>query len=90
MTKYTPMTRETLFAIKKGDVLERMLAFEIPLYLIVQKVTDDVIDCGWIFNRKTGIEIDEEIPSPVSYIRRVLTEEQKETIKEGGKLEEPL
>lgn len=78
---HTPLTKEEYQAIKPGDVIERMLAFSIPLYLIVQRVEDNIIDAGWIFDRNTGLEIDEDISCNVSYIRRVLTEEQKELLK---------
>lgn len=78
---YNPLTKEELLAIKKGDVIERMLAFAIPHYLMVREVTDTVIDAGWTFNRETGMEIDEDIPTTVSYIRRVMTEEQRELLK---------
>lgn len=78
---YTPLTKEKYQAIKPGDVIERMLAFCIPMYLIVKSVNDTIIDAGWVFDRDTGMEIDEDIASTVSYIRRVLTEEQKELLK---------
>jgi len=78
---YEPLTREELHAIKPGDVIERMLAGVIPVHLIVQKVDDKIIDAGWKFDRNTGIEIDEDIPTTVSYIRKVLTEEDKIRIK---------
>lgn len=83
---FKPLTTEQYQAIKVGDVVERMLAFKIPMYLVVQEVTDTIIDCGWTFDRKTGLEVDEAIPTTVSYISRVLTEEEKETVKNGGKL----
>lgn len=83
---YQPLTKERLHAIKKGDVIERMLGFTIPVYLIVQEVTDDRIKCGWEFDRNTGIEIDEDISTPVSYIRKVLNEEEKKILQEKGKL----
>jgi hypothetical protein len=86
---YTPLTEAQLREIKKGDTIERMIAFTIPVYIIVQEVTDTTIDCGWIFDRRTGVEIDEDISAPVSYIRRVLTEEQKELVKKGEKLPYP-
>jgi len=84
--KHIPLTKEEYNNIKVGDVIERMLGFAIPMYLNVVAVTEDVIDCGWTFNRHTGIEIDEDIPVAVSYISKVLTEEQKIIIKDGGKL----
>lgn len=84
--KHKPLTTEQYQAIKVGDVIERMLGFEIPMYLVVESVTDTIIDCDWTFDRKTGIEIDEDIPVTVSYISKVLNEEEKEIIKNGGKL----
>ena len=73
---YEPMSAEALANIKEGDILERMLAFAIPMPIIVQSVNETVIDAGWIFDRQTGLEIDEDIPTKVSYIRRVLTVEE--------------
>lgn len=84
--KHNPLTTEQYQAIKVGDVVERMLGFSIPMYLVVQEVTDTMIDCNWIFDRKTGLEIDEDIPVTVSYISKVLNEEQKQIIKNSGKL----
>ena len=81
---YKPLTTEQYQAIKKGDVVERMLAFSIPMYLVVQEVTDEIIDCGWIFDRNTGLEIDEDIQVTASYISKILTEEEKETLKNQG------
>jgi len=80
------MSATALKEIKAGDVVERMLGFEIPCYLIVQEVTETTIECGWIFDRNTGLEIDEDIPTTVSYLRKVLTEKEKEIVKDGGKL----
>lgn len=85
-TNYEPLSKEELHSIKAGDVVERMLAFKIPVYLSVKSVTDTIIDCGRTFNRDTGLEIDEDIPSVVSYISKILTDEQKEIVKEHGKL----
>ena len=83
--KYTPLPKETLLSIKVGDVVERMLAFAIPQYLVVQSMDDKTFDAGlWTFDRNTGVEIDEDIPSTVSYIRRVLTEEQKQLLDSGA------
>lgn len=82
---FNPLSPEELAKIQKGDVIERMLAFAIPCYLIVQEVTENTIDAGWVFDRKTGLEIDEDIPSTVSYIRRVLNEEQKSFLLAGNK-----
>lgn len=84
---YTPLSKEEILSIKPGDVIERMLAFSIPCYLVVQSVSDTIIDAGWAFDRNTGLEIDKDISTTVSYIRRVLNEEQKEIVKSGGKLE---
>lgn len=84
--QYNPLPKETIRAIKIGDVIERMLGFAVPMYLNVVDVTEDIIDCGWIFNRLTGLEIDDDIPTTVSYISKVLNEEEKEIIKNGGKI----
>lgn len=83
--EFTPLSVEKLQMISPGDVIERMLAFSIPIYLIVQSVTDDIIDAGWTFDRKTGIEIDEDIPVPVSYIRNAWTREEAERLEIGKK-----
>lgn len=84
---FNPLTQEQYRSIKTGDVIERMLGFAVPMYLNVGEVTEDKIDCGWVFDRNTGIEIDEDIPMPVSYISRILTEEEKKIVADGGKLE---
>jgi hypothetical protein len=47
--------------IKPGDRVTRMLGGTIPQELIVQNVTDTIIDCGWTFDRKTGAEVDEDL-----------------------------
>lgn len=84
--KYTPLSKEKVKAIKVGDVIERMLAFVVPMYLIVSKVENGMIETGpWTFSAETGLEVDEDIPTTVSYIRRVMTEEQKEVLKTGAK-----
>ena len=75
--KYKPLTKEQYRAIKVGDIIERMLGFAIPCYLKVAEVTDTIIDTGmWVFDRNTGLEIDEDIPTTVSYISKVLNEEE--------------
>jgi hypothetical protein len=86
---YTPMKKEDIQAIKAGDVIERMLGFAIPCYLVVEEVTDTLIKACWEFDRNTGLEVDEDIPATVSYIRRVLNEDQKAIVKEGKNLPEP-
>ncbi len=83
---YTPLSKEKLKTIKVGDVIERMLAFAVPMYLTVSKVENGIIETGpWTFSVETGLEIDEDIPTTVSYIRRILTEDQKQLIKDGAK-----
>ena len=78
---YEPMSKESLQAIKPGDIIERMLAFAIPVPLEVGEVTDNVIKAGyWEFDRNTGLEIDDDIPMKVSYIRRVLTNDEAEQL----------
>lgn len=85
--EYTPLNKEQYRAIKPGDVIERMLGFAIPCYLEVEEVNETLILAGWDFDRNTGLEVDDAIPTTVSYIRRVLNEEEKATIKAGGKLD---
>lgn len=46
--------------VKKGDVVVRKLA-GIEMELICQDVTDDIIDCGWRFDRNSGAEIDGDL-----------------------------
>lgn len=70
--QYIPLTKEEYHSIKAGDVIERMLAFSIPMELIVQSVNDNIIDAGWVFDRNTGLEIDDDIPVKVSYISRII------------------
>lgn len=79
--EYNPLSKEVLHNIKKGDVIVRMLGFAIPMNLVVQEVTEDIIDCGWTFDRHTGLEIDEYISVTVSYISKVLNEEEKSIVK---------
>lgn len=78
MTKqaHFPLTKEEYNSIKTGDKLERMLAFCIPMPVIVQYVKDDVIYTagGWTFDANTGLEIDEDISVTVSYISKILKE----------------
>ncbi len=52
---------KSLQEIKPGDTVTRWLAGTIPMDLRVQSVTDDIIDCGWTFDRKTGAEVDEDL-----------------------------
>jgi hypothetical protein len=70
------LTKEEYNSIKSGDKLERMLAFCIPMIVIVQHVKDDVIYTagGWTFDANTGLEIDEDIAATVSYISNILTD----------------
>jgi len=62
--------------IKKEDTIFRMLAGCIPMKLRVSKIDDSLIHAvgGWTFNRDTGVEIDEFIPSIVSYLVHELPE----------------
>lgn len=85
-TEYKPLSKEQLLSIKPGDVIERMLGFSVPMYLKVQKVEDGIIDAGWTFSQETGLEVDDMIHYNVSYIKTILTEEQKLIVKEKGRL----
>ena len=69
--EHKPLTKEEYNSIKPGDGITRMLAFCIPVQLIVQSITETTIDAGWIFDRDSGIEIDKDISVPVSYISEI-------------------
>jgi hypothetical protein len=69
---HIPLSIAEYQSIKPGDVIERMLGFSIPMELVVQSVTESIIDAGWVFDRTTGIEIDEDISVPVSYISKII------------------
>ena len=51
--------------IKVGDVVTRMLAGQIPMQLRVTDIDDNFIYCGgpegWKFDKKTCMEVDEEL-----------------------------
>ena len=84
--EFKPLSKEIIQSIKTGDVIERMLSFTIPMYLIVTEVNDKFIYCGteeeeWKFERERGIEVDDDIPITVSYIAKVLNEEEKIKVK---------
>lgn len=46
--------------MKVGDFITRNLA-GIKMRLRIVGLTDEIIDCGWTFDRNTGAEIDEEL-----------------------------
>lgn len=50
-----------LSQIEPGDTVRRMLAGTIPCDLVVQKIENGIIDCGWTFDLKTGAEIDDDL-----------------------------
>lgn len=55
--------------LKIGDKVTRMLGGIFPMILGVTNITDERIVCGmWEFDKTTGIEIDDEISVPVSYL----------------------
>jgi hypothetical protein len=75
--EYIPMSKEALREIKVGDIIERMLDFCISCKFIVSKVTEDRIYAAlWEFDRNTGLEIDEDIPCTVSYIKGIIPPEE--------------
>jgi hypothetical protein len=76
---YKPLSQQVYASIKPGDIIIRMLAFILPMELTVTAVDDKVITAGaWRFDVQTGIEIDEDIPTPVSYISEILETEDYE------------
>jgi hypothetical protein len=55
--------------LKVGDEVIRWLAGTIPMKMKVTALTNDVITCEWwTFDRKTGVEIDDDIPGVVSFL----------------------
>jgi len=58
--------------VQAGDTIHRMLAGTIPMDLVVERVTDDLIIArgGWEFDRDTGVEVDELITVQVSHLVR--------------------
>jgi hypothetical protein len=91
--EYTPLTKEEYQSIKPGDYIERMLGFQIPVIFKVIEVKDnlikaeDVVGFGadWDFDATTGLEVDDDIPVMVSYIRRILKPEEVEKAIAGEK-----
>ena len=58
--------RSWLFALRPGAHVRRLLGGSVPMDLIVTEVTAQHILCGpegvgWMFDRETGAEVDEEI-----------------------------
>jgi len=59
----------TFEKVREGDEVLRLLAGQIPVRLKVTRITEELIICGpWKFDRITGIEIDEDIPIPISHL----------------------
>jgi hypothetical protein len=55
--------------LEVGQQVTRMLGGMIPMQLKVTDITDDKIICGaWQFCINSGVEIDEDMDSPASYI----------------------
>lgn len=54
---------ENFLNVKPGDIVQRVMAEEIPMRLEVELVTENLIVTkgGWTFDRQTGIEEDPEI-----------------------------
>ena len=87
MQGYKHLPYGQLSGIKKGDVIERRIAFMVPSYVTVVDITPVTIKCDpWAFDRDSGLEIDEDIFCVISYIGKVLTKEEKQIIKEKGQL----
>jgi len=57
------------YAVQAGFRVHRLMAGSIPMTLTVTKVTEQLIVCGggWTFDRRTGIEVDEELGWGVDY-----------------------
>ena len=62
-----------MFNFKVGDIVTRNLGGR-PMYLKVTDVTETQIGCGpWVFDRETGIELDDEIDCVVSWLEPQVT-----------------
>ena len=57
------------YAVQAGFRVHRLMAGSIPMTLTVTEVTERLIVCGggWTFDRRTGIEIDEELGWGLDY-----------------------
>lgn len=56
------MTRKSLPNRKVGEEVNRMIAGTIAMPLIITRITPEYIFCGpYMFDRNTGMEIDEEL-----------------------------
>lgn len=53
--------KQWLQNLKVGDTVTRWLAGTIPMNLVVASLTEDVVDCGWTFCRRTGCEVDDDL-----------------------------
>lgn len=81
----SPLSQEELHSIKPGDSIIRKIANKIPDTVLVCRVDDKFIYAenttvlctyGWTFDRKTGIEVDEDIPGTyISHIEKILPNE---------------
>lgn len=62
VTTTTTILIDWLKSLKVGDPVVRMLAGTVPMELTVKEITDNKIICGmWEFDKKTGVEIDEDM-----------------------------
>lgn len=56
--------------MKVGDIVIRMLAFEIPQQLKITKIDDKFIHCGpWKFDKITELEVDEDLTTVASCLK---------------------
>ena len=63
--------------LKVGDEVIRWLAGTVEMKLRVTALTDDIVTCGWwTFDRKTGVEIDDDIPGVVSFLGKSVQREK--------------
>lgn len=66
--------KKTFEYVEVGDKVNRMLAGSLMMLLQVSEITDDQILCGpWVFDRKTGHEVDDVIPTLVSHLVHTCT-----------------
>ena len=57
------------YAVQAGFRVHRLMAGSIPMTLTVTEVTEQLIVCGggWTFDRRTGIEVDEDLGWGLDY-----------------------
>jgi len=61
---YNPLSQDELKSIKKGDIIERMIGFLVPMYLMVSDVKNDIILAEVFLSNDKSVLID-FMPDPI-------------------------